>query len=860
MASPKNIFAPDVGGINDPVSADGGGLVRAAATETQGKLTKATTTGKVIEAVGGGALEAYKGKLLSDAEKAIKDSLSKLEGFSEGAIEATKNLDHLKSNEFAANAALQLEQLAQQTREFDNDPTVRDFLATIERYKAAESQKVLSKQDVLNRIAATVKQYTALMPGWASDFRKAAAELTGISNIDVYGVHAALTQQSAKEKATEAMMKARINFIGEVSTRFGVSPEKVTPEMEQQHYQDKQLSVFKENAENKMKVIDATDKERERYFGEYVQAVTMQGVAKVSNAFSEFRKANAGVDLASKEVQTQIGGQVLAYLNDVEQAITVDIQKKTQRGPDNPYPMTYDQAKKYVDDTKAFIKTYKDNLQSEGGWNAFTLSVQAAEGDYNRMINNLMVANPYVAVLGKTGVLPEVAKLYLVLGGDKAKLEASVGKEATTAIDKFFRNPFSANFLGSTQIFPTAEAAAEVGGPDSVKIGWLDTVKTLDEYSKKDSLSAGERTNFVNKMVTYSNWFSPTDTKAMEDFKKKVASGEFVKLAGMLTDREKQLAFTPYFRKSETATKILLPRIEQLSRDAAADVTFDPNTGTFAAKFREGPTFLEGMGGSPRQELLRQIANINSIGSLMNDLKDEVFPSEQVPDIPTDMAALYGKILDNRLVELEAKKESIQTSQETFSGEDLGGDVLSSAVIGTDTFSAELKNVNTQISATKRALDSIGITQVRAARDKGSPEGKALPTQEFNALAPWKNAPSKPSKERDMKGFIAPKTASDAATDTNAQAVEYNTQLNNALDIPNPEGKAKVTARPPLEAVRNLDALIAIQVQKTRGEGSIEQKRLAAKHMKEAQLIRLEKLGQMSEAEKDIYYGAGRTR
>jgi hypothetical protein len=844
-----SIFAPDVGGINDPVSADGSTFIRAASTQAKGRVEKALANAKTAETLGGVAIEAYKGKLLSDSSKEIEDTLSKLEGYGTNAVAAQANLDRMNSDQFAAESAMQIAEMENRKNlprrsGFNDDPTSKDFLEEIGRLKLAESQKIMTRQNVLNRIASTVKRYTAMAPGWASDFRKAAAELTGISNIDVLGVHAALTEKNDRERAADEMAKLKARFTGEISTAYGVSPDEITPAHVKQYAQDKQLDMFAQNTENNLKIANATEAQKEVYFGEYVAAVQLNATASISKAFDAFREANKGTDITSKAAQAQIGGQVLAYLNDIEQVMVRDIMKKTSRSVDNPYPVQYATADKYAKNVKEFLKTIKDNLNSEGGWNAFTLSVQAAEGDYQRMINNMRTANPYIAMLDITKVLPDIVKLTLIHNDPKKVAAAipAVGEKGAQAILNFLAFPQAAAALANAPNLPDAQTAVATYGETGAKVINLNAQLSIDTAAKKDTpLTDAERQGVSRDIITYMNLVNPTDPKAMAQFRQFVSSDSFTKIASQMTDAEKKKTFYPFFMKARGAAMNVLERIETFAKDAGADVSFDPNTGKFGAKLRKAPVFGESLGGSPSKELQTQLANINSVAQLMNDLRDEVFPGEEVPDVPTHMAELYSKMLENNLAKLEAQKAQIENRKtESKAALARAPEAARGATLVMVPIEKELKEINSKIDSVKKNITSLGAIQSRGVKAKEGEEAKGneLGQGAFNIKMPEAtNAPPAPAQsEKGLRTSLEERTKED---------------IKEAIAKPaTPLEKGRIAER----NIRELERELA------RKDLTNEQKLILGKEKRDEQLLRLEAIGGMSEKEKDEFLGPGRTR
>jgi hypothetical protein len=431
-----SIFSQDIGGINDPVAADGGKLIRAAHFDAQAKIIEGNRTANAISFLGTNAIEAFKGKLLADAEKSIKSDLSKLEGFGEEAVKAQKKLAYAHSNEFAANASIQMDMLAKQTGDMD-DPVIGDFLKDIQRYKEAQSQNILSQQDVINRVAATVKRYTAMARGWGPEFRKTAADLTGFGAIDTVPAHQALTRQNQDDFYAKKKFESDMKLTQDIAEYYGLSSiDQVTPEMRSQYSVDMQANAFIKRLDADAKVAERTDKERGEIYAQRVGGMHLKAAGALWKTINDFHAQNQGVEFGSKEAFDKTSAQLTQQIGMLEESTIAEIRKLQQPGPNNPYPMTYAQAQQQIDDTRKTYDQYRKMMQDSASYNVFTSAIKNSQGDASKMWTDLQRTHPLAMFAEKTGVMPDMFKLYATSQGDVNRMAVVVGEPMAQALSR----------------------------------------------------------------------------------------------------------------------------------------------------------------------------------------------------------------------------------------------------------------------------------------------------------------------------------------------------------------------------------------------------------------------------------------
>jgi hypothetical protein len=151
----KNIdFSPDLGPAPTPASPNGQLLVAAGRLEGENNAQGAAFKAQTLTTAAGLGMDAAKGYLESGMEAETRKVVDSYEARVK-TDEATLTLDLFNSGLVDENPA-----------------EVKKAQADILKYRDALDQGIMTREQALLQIDKSVKQYSRLMPGWASDFRK----------------------------------------------------------------------------------------------------------------------------------------------------------------------------------------------------------------------------------------------------------------------------------------------------------------------------------------------------------------------------------------------------------------------------------------------------------------------------------------------------------------------------------------------------------------------------------------------------------------------------------------------------------------------------------------------------------------
>src|SRR3990167_4117870 len=200
----KNAFSIQLDDIPNPQDYSKAGAAIEKAGAYQGEAERAGASANILLAETAFAVgtEVTKGIIKKDIQEKTAEAASRYED----APENVKGKE-AKAVIESYDARIAAEPEGAKTPGAAEDPLVGQLREQANKYRRAESQGLLTRDETLTRMAAAVKKWTAIMPGLASEFRKAAWNEVGISNIDTFQIHQALTTQSVREKDAERQAK-----------------------------------------------------------------------------------------------------------------------------------------------------------------------------------------------------------------------------------------------------------------------------------------------------------------------------------------------------------------------------------------------------------------------------------------------------------------------------------------------------------------------------------------------------------------------------------------------------------------------------------------------------------------------------
>jgi hypothetical protein len=430
-------FAVDLGA--GPQAADSGSAIRdmrlaEGETESAGKQMGAAVGG-AIGFAGDQGLKAWKGSLLAGEDTKINAAIQ----------DATGKLLAVPGNAAAAQGAI---------NSGDQSHPAGQFKSDTDRLYAAYQQGVIDKSSFQLRLDAIVKQYSDKMPGWASDFRRNAAEKVGMSGIEhMFSANAQRNEQAKADWEFSMQTDHAIMSQNGINTR-----DEITDQMRNAYksHQVATASMETLNAKRSAQVMQDADNERlaAKQYG-MMQATTMTGVL---NDWEKFQAANKDADFSSQVVSQRWSRELGDTLQKREIEGMAQIDKWTQ---DQVNPITFETAKKLKDDLHTSLSNVRSNLQSAEGQNAVTLAIKNAQGKADLLQSNMKITNADLEFVKTSGMMPQMATDYMRLkgpdGNDQAflKLYGNWGKSYIDAKNKdpeLYTNLNLSTYKGETDL------------------------------------------------------------------------------------------------------------------------------------------------------------------------------------------------------------------------------------------------------------------------------------------------------------------------------------------------------------------------------------------------------------------------
>lgn len=552
------------------------GAAAAADTRAKGEAAKTIADANALAFLGTTGVAAVKGKMESDLSSEIKDTISNLDtgSFQGDAAKARRDqFGGLADAAVRGVGALEAERAEMDNFDFGEggrgvgvNQEIGAFRQEAARYVNAMQQGNIGREEAIARIAASVKKYSAMLPGFASDFRKVGAELTGISNIDVHGVHTALTQKSMAEKAREKHMEIEMQLQKEAASALGLSSlSQLSPQALAFYRTSKIVGLQTAQLENQRKVETIEQDRADQVGSQLASAYIGQTVAGLAAKSAQLHAAHLTSDNPDKQANAlKLGAQVAAEIdvaekNLIEQVTRLGQGKNAISGP---------ALNKLIGDIRPMFQNFKEGVKTAEGFNLWGQIVKASEGNANHLLNMIKLANPHMEALRHLGVAPELAKAWIALGGDYKKFSTSFGKPAADAMQIAMNNPQS--YAGAFTRVATGQATVvdEIKhDPQLGKVVYNDVVNAItDKVRNQGGVLRNDQekmsfSNMIHSWTHHDDWTKPEEFKKAREV---LLSPNFSKLVEQLDPAQRTHALTPLVHKINTMVPNAIGEIREL--------------------------------------------------------------------------------------------------------------------------------------------------------------------------------------------------------------------------------------------------------------------------------------------------------
>ena len=383
------------------------------------------------------ARDAVIGYEKAGVERKVEDAVAKYED----SPENVKNASASEAFKAGQEKGLALEH-----------PLMVELKAKADKYEAAKKQGFITKDEALTRMAAAVKEASARLPGLASEFRKVAADKTGISAVDIYQVHESLTKESSREAAAKAAAAAQQKYINAVSEHFGIPPGMVTPKYMELYAADKALKNEVTQLEARSKMKNLSREERAIAFGGVVQNYVSQDLLKLSAGLTEWHKLNNDVskggaakrDLLLSNMNDMIDNQLAMRLAQINQ----------QQGK---LGLSTDEITKQTNLLKTQYGAFKDMLKTKEGRDILATTLGRGEQGVKQMQVDFAQMFPVIKMMQDTKMFDTVF----------TNLQSPQGR---AMLDRFMGPGFSAGISKQVQNIPQwAERQRQYFDPEAYR-------------------------------------------------------------------------------------------------------------------------------------------------------------------------------------------------------------------------------------------------------------------------------------------------------------------------------------------------------------------------------------------------------
>lgn len=575
------------------------------AGHTQGEANRLSgqIVGEGIKFLGTTATDAVKGKLDAGLRGELNDATDKLEGLGPTALASQQNLLNVQDDiaSFSDNPPQQPEQ-------------IKAFGDETARFINAQNQGILSKGEVVTRISAAVKKYSAMMPGLASDFRRIAAEETGIQHADVYGVHKALTTEGSAEKLAVKQQEAQLALDKGIAEEQGVALNQITPEMRSFHYANKQLKIAAETATQRMGMTNLARGEADRAWGQIYSMKLGAAATDIASDFSRMFALNSDPNKAAES--SQFGLQLSSKIGVMVTQMERDIAEMSRPEPGRT-ALSLDAQQKMLTEWRSTAKNWQDAAKEIEGRNFMGSAVKNAQQSVELLVSNFKIANPHLTVLNTYGSVSEIVKAWFAIGNKDEFNKRFPG--LGPAVEKVMETPqYHAGING--QIYSGAGVnLPQVArmAPELAQVVASDMVQSIKVWSKEENPTPQRKDVFANTFAAFYSTpanFNPTVKRNLDAAYSTLSSEDTQRFFSQMTSEQRSRALLPMVGNLERATfdvgtqiRAELAKWNDVDTNIAArsgvTLSLERNTLTGAFEVREGrasakPAVLESPSGA----------------------------------------------------------------------------------------------------------------------------------------------------------------------------------------------------------------------------------------------------------------------
>jgi len=470
---------------------------------------------KAQNLVVGGLFEAGVGAVKGYAEADIAERTKEAAGRFEDAPEI------VEGREAAATVAEYDEKLATGApAPAQEDPLVTELRNKAAKYRLAESQGLLTRREAITRMEAAVKEWSAMMPGLQSEFRKAAWNEVGISNVDQFLIHQALTTESAREKAAAERAKNANRYLLQVADYNGIPPATVTPKHMELFFASKQLENKRVALENESKIVSADTEKNASRLDALINNKNADSLAKLSSMFTTYDQLNLDPSKSADRdrLRTQIHAFVGASRRDMDAYISTH---------GATLGISIPELQKRSSFATSQMDSLQKHLETQEGFDSMRRILGRDKDSAEAVMNRFTLAFPGMVAWGKIGVAPALFNTAMAPGGAKT-LEKVLGKAGAAEFTNLPANMEKFINLETRKMNPEVVAAhgpldlrgAEGASydPETKRMSVQSDLYELREFPKNQNKTQAQYGKLQNKSASLTRALDPGEPTITEEF------------------------------------------------------------------------------------------------------------------------------------------------------------------------------------------------------------------------------------------------------------------------------------------------------------------------------------------------------
>lgn len=451
-----------------------------------------------------------------------------------------------------------------------------EFQGKVALLNDARSQGVMSRDQAVARIAAAVKSYSADLPGLATDFRKIAAEQTGISNIDVYGVHTALISKKADDEHAKAMFNAQLEQDKKIAEYEGKKVADINDSDRQRFYVRQQRTAAANSIETDIKLGKLSSTESDERNTNLASLRTASAVDNISKEYAKLLELSSGSTVLSANEAAQQRLKLDGILAKAQTSLEREFNSWSTPSKDRPIGWSLESRTKYVASMKEEFSKWRAWAASTNGQSMLDAIVKNEKTGGEGIVAHMRLLNPFMAVSVANGTMPAYAQMAITANLNEDKLTAQLGGEQFRPRAKQIIDVVGADPKGYAETIRGVLAGGKLNGGDSPETGKdttnpamakvirADLEATVIGIVKKPTLNDEDKVALTKYLSAWGKNFDPTDKEQLRKYSEFMTDPKRAAAFKQLEPAQALEAVRPFMLNTQQRTAVLSGEIKRL--------------------------------------------------------------------------------------------------------------------------------------------------------------------------------------------------------------------------------------------------------------------------------------------------------